>query len=111
MHVALRTRLLGRCGAYLLAACMSGCFWMHVHACFVCVYLSVFVSVGPFLLVWLLLVSPSLFRLSLSLSLSLSVSLALSASLSLSCLSSGNEDNILKRNAWTQTPERWTGFL
>ena len=106
VHVALRARSLGRCGAYLLAACMSGCFRMHVPACFVCVCLSVFVSVGPSFAC----LAPACFAFPLF-RLSLSVSFALSASLSLSfCLSSGN-DNILKRNAWTQTPERWTRLL
>ena len=73
------------------------------------VFVFVFLCHGPFLFCS---VCP-LFCLACPLSLlSLPVSFSFSASLSLSpCLSSGNGTNIFKRNAWTQTLERWTNFL
>ena len=97
-----------RCGAYRFAACIWGGL-VAARACLLCLFLLfVFLCLGPVLFcsVCPLSVLPALSLFFLSLSLSLSLPLSLSP-----CLSSGNDTNLFKRNAWTQTLERWTNFL
>ena len=80
VHVALRPSSLGRCGAYLLAACMSGCL-LDARACLLCLCLFVCFCLGRSsfgLFGSCLSCLPSLSSPSLSLSLSLPLSLSLS---------------------------------
>ena len=104
-HVAVLLRSFGRCGAYMLAACMVGWF-VDARACLLCLFCFVFcVTVGS----PLVCLAPACLAFPLSLlSLCLFRSLCLSLSL---CLSSGNGKYRPKEKRTDSDPRVLNWFL